>query len=595
MTMQILIDRNVFIPMRDGIRLCADIYRPVNDIPVPAILVRLPYDKDDLMMHMEAVVPVRAAEQGYAVVYQDTRGRYRSEGDFYPFVYEGQDGYDTIEWIAAQAWCSGAVGMSGASYFGATQWLAAIEQPPHLRAIAPVVTSSEYYEGWTYQGGAFQLGFCLYWVLLGLAPDTIIRLAKAHEGNDGEFKRLLAALDDIEEQYHHLPLSTLPIFNNSQAAGYYFDWLAHETRDVYWKGSSIQSSYDKIQVPAFNIGGWYDLFLKGTLENYEGMRAVGGSAKARKEQRLLVAPWSHGNFSAEFPGIRFGEAASAYGIDLQGEVLQFFDHHLKEKDAQVEDPQRVRIFIMGENCWRNEADWPLPDTEYVPWYLHSDGSAGQHAGKLSLQPPTSETADSYVYDPHHPAPTVGGPTFLPGLRAGFNAGPLDQGEVEKRSDVLTFTTDPLAEALEVIGPLTMRLWASSSAPDTHFVAKLCDVYPDGTSRLLSEGILRACFRHGFERAEWLTPGQVALFEIDMVATANVFLPGHRIRVDVTSSSFPRFNVHPNTNQPLADYSEQDFVAAKQYVFHDSDHASQIILPVINRKRDYSIDEAGGKR
>jgi uncharacterized protein len=347
MTMQILIDRNVSIPMRDGIRLCADIYRPVNDIPVPAILVRLPYDKDDLMMHMEAVVPVRAAEQGYAVVYQDTRGRYRSEGDFYPFVYEGQDGYDTIEWIAAQPWCSGAVGMSGASYFGATQWLAAIEQPPHLRAIAPVVTSSEYYEGWTYQGGAFQLGFCLYWVLLGLAPDTIIRLAKAHEGNDGELERLLAALDDIEEQYHHLPLSTLPIFKNSQAAGYYFDWLAHETRDVYWKGSSIQSSYDKIQVPAFNIGGWYDLFLKGTLENYEGMRAAGGSAKAREEQRLLVAPWSHGNFSAEFPGIRFGEAASAYGIDLCGQVLQYFDAPA-QGDAQKDWTMhsRVRIFVL---------------------------------------------------------------------------------------------------------------------------------------------------------------------------------------------------------------------------------------------------------
>jgi uncharacterized protein len=582
MATQILIDRSVAVPMRDGTRLVADIYRPGNDIPVPAILVRLPYNKDDLMMHMEAVAPLRSVEQGYAVIYQDTRGRYRSEGSFYPFIYEGQDGYDTIEWIAAQPWCSGAVGMVGASYFGATQFLAAIEQPPHLKAIFPVVTSSEYYEGWTYQGGAFQLGFILFWVLSGFAPDSVMRLVQAGEAGWSELDQFVTAVDGIEEQYRHLPLSSLPVLKNSQAASYYFDWLEHESRDAYWEKIAVNNSYDKIQVPAMHVGGWFDLFLKGTLENYTRLRSEGGSPEVRQGQRLLITPWSHGNFSGEFSGCRFGQAASSGSVDLCGQVLQYFDAHLKGQIERLDDDSRVHIFVMGENRWRDETDWPLLDTQYQPWYCHSFGTAGSSGGTLSQQPPEDETPDAYLYDPRNPVPTVGGSTFLPGLRAGANAGPLDQRPIEGRPDVLTFTTQPLQDALAVIGPLTMRLWASSSAEDTDFVAKLCDVYPDGTSRLLAEGILRARYRHGFDRAVWMSPGQIELFEIDLAATANVFLPGHRIRVDITSSSFPRFNIHPNTRQALADYTETDLVPALQRVFHDPQHPSQIILPVVGR-------------
>lgn len=566
--------------MRDGARLAADVYRPETARPLPAILVRLPYNKDDLFMHTEAVHPVRAAEAGYAVVYQDTRGRFRSEGSFYPFVAEGRDGYDTVEWLAAQPWCDGNIGMAGASYFGATQWLAAVEQPPHLKAIFPIVTSSEYYEGWTYQGGAFQLGFALLWTLTSLAPDAASRLAGGGAAGEQAAARLLQTADEIEKLFPRLPLGDLP--DLSRVAPYYRDWIKHESRDDYWEPLAINRRYGRVRVPAFHVGAWYDLFLKGTLENYRGMRREGGSPEARQGQRLLIAPWSHGNFSGEFPGLRFGTQASAAGLDLCGLTLGFFDRHLKGLSGQEDGPP-VRLFVMGANRWREEAGWPLPGARSTAFYLHSAGEAGGEGGSLSLEPPAVEPLDHYLYDPRCPTPTLGGPTFLPGLRWGACAGPQDQRPVESRPDVLTYTSEPLQAPLEVIGPLQVNLWAASSAEDTDFVARLCDVAPDGTSRLLAEGILRARYREGFERPLPLIPGQPALFRIDLAATANLFLAGHRIRVDICSSSFPRFSAHPNLLKPLAEIVESDLTPAWQQVYHQADYPSHILLPLIERE------------
>lgn len=579
---RILIDRNVRVPMRDGTVLAADIYRPDGDDAWPAILSRLPYNKDDLSMHMEAIHPVRAVEAGFAVVFQDTRGRYQSGGDFYPFVFEAQDGFDTVEWVAAQPWCSGSVGMVGASYFGATQWLAATQQPPHLKAIFPMVTSSEYYEGWTYQGGAFQLGFALLWVLTGFAVDTANRVAQTGITDPEEAARLMAAVDQIDEHYRHQPLATLPLLLDSRAAPYYFDWLAHATNDAYWQALAINRQYGRVQVPAYNVGGWYDLFLKGTLENYARMRGEGGSEVARMGQRLLLAPWAHGKLNGDYPDLSFGVHAGFDAVDVHGRALRFFDRHLKDLDNGLDQEPPVRLFVMGENRWRDEWEWPLTRTQYIPWFLHSDGRANTAGGTLSPTLPEAEPIDLYLYDPRQPAPTVGGPAFLPGLRLAANAGPMDQGEVEARADVLTYTSEPFEQPLEVTGLVSFELWATSTAVDTDWVVRLCDVSPDGASRILCEGILRARFRAGFEQVNPITPGKVYHYTVDLVATSNVFLAGHCLRVDITSSSWPRFDVNPNTGHSLGVDGPADIRPALQAVLHTSNYPSHIILPVIPR-------------
>ena len=581
MVRRVLVDRNVEVTMRDGVVLRANVYRPDTPEPLPVVISRLPYNKD-LPTWQVMTDAVRLAEAGFAVVCQDTRGRYKSEGDFYPFIHEGRDGYDTVEWAAAQPWSSGAVGMTGGSYFGATQWLAAVEQPPHLRALFPMITTSEYYESWTYQGGAFQLGFTLLWTLTSLAPENARRLAADPDLGARAMLDLLASADDIAEHYRHLPLANLPILRESRAAGFYFDWLAHASDDEYWQAVAINRRYARIQVPAYNVGGWYDLFLHGTLENYVRMRSEGGSPAARAGQRLLVGPWGHGAPTGTFPELSFGILASQDAIDLTGLQIGFFDHHLRGESSALASQPPVRLFVMGENRWRDEQEWPLARARNTPWFLHSQGNAGSLGGTLSPESPGDEAADVYLYDPRDPAPTVGGPTFLPGLFIGANEGPRDQRPVEARPDVLVFTSAPLEQPVEVTGPLSVTLFAATSAPDTDFVARLIDVYPDGAARLLAEGIVRARFRDGYARPRPIEPDRVYAYQIDLVATSNLFQAGHRIRVDVTSSSFPRFDRNPNTGHPLGVDGPDDLQPALQTIFHDGERASHIRLPIVPR-------------
>jgi putative CocE/NonD family hydrolase len=519
--------------MRDGVTLYATVYRPAEGPPVPAILSRTCYEARRLMTANAAVDPDKAVAAGYALVVQDVRGISPSEGEFEPFFNEALDGYDAIEWVAAQDWCSGDVYLSGRSYVGATQWLAATEQPPSLRAIAPMITGSNYFHGWVYQGGAFQLGFNLFWV----------NLMSRRRRRDSSF----------EIQTLHLPMTEPPLIDEAEAGRFYLEWLRHSTDDEYWQALSINQRYSAVTVPALNVGGWYDVFLGGTLENYCGA----GS-------RLIVGPWVHGNAWGTWPTEKsaFGDADA---IDLDAEQLAFFD-----------DPAagpRVRLFVMGSNVWREEEDWPLARAQPTPWYLRADGSLALEAG--------DDEPSSFVYDPADPAPTVGGPTSLPDKFLGTNSGPLDQREVEAREDVLVFTSAPLERDYEVIGPLEAVLHASTDARDTDFVVKLCDVDADGGSRILAEGVIRARFRNGYDAEELIEPGAVLEYRVDLVATANTFLAGHRIRVDVTSSSFPRFDRNPNTGRPLGVDGPEDLLIAHQTIFHDTARPSHIVLPVVS--------------
>ena len=302
---KILVERNIAIPMRDGIILRADVYRPEASHAFPAIIARLPYNKDALLLQSFEIEAVRAAEAGYAIVYQDTRGRYQSEGQFYPFIHEGDDGFDTIEWVASQPWCSGSVGMTGASYIGATQWLAAAKNPPHLKAIFPFVTGSDFYEGWTYQGGAFQLGFTLFWTLRDLASEEARRLESKGKAPKGTAEKLMHASDAMLE-YGHLPLLELPILKETNSGSFYYDWLENSSNTDYWKKISIKEQYKNIYVPAYNVGAWHDIFLLGTLENYMGMKQHGATELAKTGQRLLIGPWAHGAFSGTFPEYNYG-------------------------------------------------------------------------------------------------------------------------------------------------------------------------------------------------------------------------------------------------------------------------------------------------
>jgi putative CocE/NonD family hydrolase len=551
---------DVAVVMRDGAVLRADVYLPPVDRPVPAILSRTPYDRRFGLTPAAAVDPDRATEAGFAMVCQDVRGQHSSEGEFNPFRTEGPDGHDTVEWIAAQPWCDGQVAMSGRSYAGATQWLAAAERPAHLKAIAPVVTGSDYFHGWVYQGGAFQLGFNLFWVHMM-----------------GGRKRK----DSLTLQFAHLPLTEPPLLDTSEAGRFYQEWLSHSTDDEYWQSLAINRRYGQIDVPAFNVGGWYDIFLSGTLENFVGARREGGSEAARRGTRLVVGPWAHGSTYGQYPDHSFDQFAGEDRIDLDEEQLRFFSAQLGLRDHDPDADPPVRLFVMGLNRWREEDDWPLARARETPWYLHSGGDAAHEGGELSPQPPGEEPHDSYVYDPADAAPTLGGPTSLPGRFLQTNAGPQDQRDVEGRADVLTYTSDVLEQPFEVTGPLSVVLWAATSARDTDFVVKLCDVEPDGTSRILAEGILRARFREGYDRPQLVTSGDVYEYRIDVVATSNVFLAGHRIRVVLTSSSFPRFDRNANTGRVLGADGPGDLVTARQTIFHDAERPSHVVLPVVS--------------
>ena len=558
-TFEVVVERGVTANMRDGVTLRADIYRPRSEGKFPVLLQRTPYDKQNSM-----AFGMKAAAKGYVVVIQDVRGRYTSDGDWYVFKHESEDGYDTVEWAAALPFSDGRVGMFGGSYVGATQMLAAIAHPPHLAGICPVVTASNYHNGWTYQGGAFEQWFNESWTS-GLAQDTLNRLVKANtNARKGE---------------NVLPLSRYPLFNRHLSedemmpavAPYFLDWLSHPDYDDYWKRWSIEENYASIQVPALTVAGWYDIFQGGALKNYEGMLTRAGNEAARKNQRLLVMIGGHAGSGRKIGDVDFGPAAAEYNEDEV--TLHWYDYLFYGEQNHFATRKPVRIFVMGKNAWRDEDEWPLARAKETKYFL-SSGSAT--AGVLAAEAAPGKGSESYVYDPMNPAPTVGGPLCCDAEH--LAAGPQDQRPVEARADVLSFSTPALAEDTEVTGPVTLQLYASSSAVDTDFTAKLVDVWPNGYAQNLTEGILRASYRDSESKPQPLKPGEVYPLKIDLWSTSNVFLKGHRIRLEVSSSNFPRFDRNLNTGKSAA--SEQTSVKATNTIYHDPKHPSALLLPIV---------------
>ena len=559
------------VKMRDGVTLYADIYRPRSSGAFPVILMRTPYDKSADWATLPAL---RMVPRGYVVIIQDVRGRYTSEGEWYPFKHEQADGFDTVEWAAALPYSNGKVGMMGASYVGATQMLAAIAQPPHLAAIAPNMTASNYHDGWTYQGGAFEQWFDQNWTS-ALAQNTLQR--KIVENTN--------ALVGTPT----LPLANYPVFNFGQlpadtqltaaVAPYYLDWLAHPDYDDYWKQWSIEEHFSSLAVPMLQVGAWYDIFNGGTLRNYMGAKAHGSSDAARTQQHLLIEIGGHAGFGRRIGDVDFGpHATENVYTDV---ILDWYDFLFKGIRNEFATDKPVKLFVMGANEYRQEDDWPPPQAQPTKYFLHSAGKANslRGDGSLSTAPPKSEPSDAYLYNPATPAPTVGGPLCCDEVH--MEPGPRDQRSVENRDDVLIYSTPPLARDLEVTGPVTATLFVKSSAVDTDFTAKLVDVAPDGFAQDLTEGILRMRYRGSPEHSAFMNPGQIYEIALDLWATSNVFLRGHALRLEISSANFPRFDRNLNTGEEIK--FARTFVSATNTILHDAQHPSVLLLPVMPSK------------
>ena len=561
---EFVLQRDVPMPTRDGVTLRADVYLPSRSGQHPVLLQRTAYGKSAGTSGAMTNV-LRAVDEGYAVVIQDCRGRYSSDGDFVPFHVEVNDGYDSVEWCAAQDWSTGRVGMFGTSYVGATQWLAAIAAPPSLRAIFPVMTAASYHDGWVYQQGAFSLAFATAWTAQFLAIPHLNRLALEEGEVAAEEARLMRAIERLRANVSHRPLQALPMLARDGLASYFYEWFEHPSFDEYWRSVDIASHHDSIAVPAFNFGSWYDLFIAGPPRNFAGIQDHGATDAARTGQRLIMGPWTHNAPSVAIAGQRnFGWEAT---IVLENLQLRWFNRWLKDVDDGLMDEPPIRLYVMNQG-WRDEQEWPLARTNYARYYLHSRGRANSAAGDgtLSFDSPGAEPPDRYLHNPTNPVPTIGG------------GGVFDQRSAESRTDMLVYTTAPLREPVEATGPVTMELHASTTAVDTDFVARLVDVHPDGRAENICDGIVRGRYRDSLEHDGLLEPEKPYAFTIDMLVTSTVFQPGHRIRLEVASSCFPKFDVNPGTAEPAA--LAETAVPAVQTVFHDDVRPSHLLLPVI---------------
>jgi putative CocE/NonD family hydrolase len=531
--------------MRDGVRLSANIFLPAGHAHFPAILVRTPYGKGyDITPNYQAFV-----DHGYVVIVQDVRGRYDSEGSFEPLAQEPQDGDDTINWIARQAWSNGKVGMIGGSYLGIVQWKAALRNNPHLKAIFPVVSGDDDYRDRFYStGGALKLGHRLEWL--------------------AENERVAGYQPDFNKFIWHLPLRSADQAATGRTVNSYALAMNHPAFDSFWRSVSTRERLDQVHIPVFAVGGWYDNYAESDLDAYAILRKASGL------NRVLIGPWPH-SMSYKFPGVDFGPDAS---VPVRRFQLQWFDQWLMGKDSPLVSTPPVQIFLMGADRWLEERSWPPEEARPRNLYLASNGHANTMDGDGVLRdhPSSRNAEDLYTYDSRDPVPTRGGAVCCNPLV--FPWGPLDQRPVEKREDVLVYSTPPLRSELEVVGPVKVVLYVASSARDTDFTAKLVDVFPDGTARILTDGILRLRYRESLERDVPANPGEIYEITIDAGVTANVFQKGHRLRLEVSSSNFPRFDRNPNTGGRIAD--EMRLLKANQVICHGRERPSHVELLVI---------------
>jgi uncharacterized protein len=576
---KIIEERGARVPMRDGVTLSADVWRPDTTEPVPVLVCRTPYGKEMAAM---MAAPQQLAEAGFAVVVQDCRGRFESEGEWTYVHAEVDDGYDTVEWAAAQPWSNGRVGLFGASYMGNTQWLAAINRPPHLAALAPECCSADYWAASFGPGGALRLALRIGWtasVIAGMAPqwgisdplldqvrESGLAVRNAMVSGDAAGVRVAKeqARKALEDVYRIRPVRDNPLWHGR--ATWLDEIFEHEDQDdANWRRINPATYYDVLDLPAVHVGGWYDIHLDGIIGNYTGMRRQAPTARARDAQRMIIGPWSHWSPASPVVGsVDFGPAAV---LDVTAMRQDWFRAWLQDGPEPAWAP--VRLFVMGENAWRDEQEWPLARTRYASWYLQPGGGLGPAELAADTAP------DAFTFDPADPAPTIGGRL----LGVGEFAGPYDQRAAGERADVLAYTSAPLAGPTELTGPVQVELWASTDTADTDFTAVLIDVHPDGTALNLCEGAVRAR-QSGLP--EPLVAGAVYPFTIDLVATSIVLPAGHRLRVHVSSSSFPMWEPNPGTGRPLGTDTDADLRVAHQFVYHDAQHPSRVILPVIPR-------------
>jgi putative CocE/NonD family hydrolase len=597
----VICQSDTMITMRDGAHLATDIYFPALhgkrvQGKFPVILERTPYDK---AAAGNVTNSNYFARRGYVCAIQDVRGRFNSEGEWYPFAKEAPDGYDTVEWLAAQEWSDGQVGTMGGSYCGSDQSALATLNPPHLATMIVAVGASSYYHCSMRQNGALEQRFMIYAFLMATTSKEALADANLKAAVDNAYANVGEWLLRAPLKEGTSPLRTLPTYER-----WVINLFTHGEYDEYWKqrGYAISQYYEEhADVPTLYLGGWYDSYARATCENFMALSKMKNS-----RQVLLMGPWTHGGWGVSYAGdIDFGNHSFINYNDLR---LAWFDHFLKGLYTEVADWSPVKIFVMGTGdgtanykgrlhhggYWRDEQAFPLPDTQFISYYLHADGSlspAVSSGSHLSETPPSR-----FSFDPRDPVPTIGGgisaadPIMRPGAfdqrgRSSF-FGCKDSLPLNARSDVLTFQTEPLENDVEVTGPITVKIYASSSARDTDFTAKLIDVcplnddYPDGLAINLTDSIIRARYRSGWDKPELLEPGEVYKFSFQLYPTSNVFRKGHRIRLDISSSNFPRFDVNPNTGGELG--LERRFEIAHQAIYHDSEHPSQVVLPVIAR-------------
>lgn len=554
---------DVKVAMRDGVKLSTNLFLPTGGGPFPTILIRTPYNKGPVLLpHYEPFL-----QQGFALVMQDVRGRYASEGKFRSIRQEGPDGSDTIDWIARQSWSNGNVGMMGGSYVGIVQWRAALQRNPHLKAIFPVVAGSDEYRDRFYSpGGALKLGHRLLWL--------------------SENLKLPGFMADFGQYTRQLPVRAADRAATGQRAEIWQDVTDHPSYDDFWKAVSTREQLDRVSVPVFLVGGWYDNYVQSDLETFRTLQ------DRAPVNHIVVGPWPH-NMSLKFPGVDFGPDS---GAPVRRYQIEWFRQWLKVRPygpvAFTPDAlPPVRLFVMGINQWRDEQEWPLSRARVTPFYLQSKGQANTAAGDGLLTSATAVTpADHFTYDPQHPVPTRGGTVCCnPSV---FPWGPTDQRDLEQRRDVLVYTTPVLTRDVEVTGPVKVVLQVSTSAVDTDFTAKLVDVFPDGQARNLTDGILRLRYRRGLDTPMLAEPNRIYQITIDTGVTSNVFRTGHKIRLEVSSSNFPRFDRNPNTGRAVAD--ESKLVTAQQTVYHDREHPSYVLLPVVPAAPVPSPLSNGGK-
>lgn len=571
--MQSVYENQIRVPLRDGVTMNATLFRPAEG-RAPTLVVRTPYGIDTPRTGMPGngagvPNPTPFVDLGFAVLWVEARGTFSSEGSFRPVVDERDDGVDTIDWVIAQPWSDGTVGTYGASYLGIAQWSIAASGHPAVKAIAPMFTSMDPYDAvWRHPGGALSLSAVTSWNALMTLNDTIRDMR--HGGSPADLAEIIEALRRPEMLTDAMPIAEAPVLAGRRS---FDDAVSHTDFDEFWDRHDQRRDVGRMRTPALSIAGWYDVFMVRQLRDFELLQSQAATAEAREQSRLIVGPWDHDpDLTGRYSDHDFGPMANAAASDLMGEHLRHFSRWLRDTPPPP-GWMPVKLFVMGIDEWQEFSAWPPAGTRQTP--LHLSAGRVPRSGSLATLPPESGSAASLIYDPRDPVPTTGGAQIPASWRF---TGPTDQRALDSREDILTFRSDPLRSDLEVIGYISAVLFVRSDAPDTDFTAKLIDEHPDGTARVLCDGIVRLRYRESTRRQSAAAPGEVHEVTIDVAATANVFRAGHRIRLDVSSSNFPRFDRNTNTGGVIHAETLDDTRPARNEVLTGREWPSRLLLP-----------------